>query len=118
MNPAIRRKALSEWRGYREPAPAKTARPVGDSLQEAMRALGLRDLVDEAKVAAAWREIAGDFVALHSMPASLKAGTLVIRVTQPSLRFELERQFRAVLMAKLQAHFGARVVRKLEFRVG
>ncbi len=118
MTPAIRKQALAEFRGYREPRPIRAARPVSDLVGSAMRGLGLGDLVDEGQVAAAWREIVGDFIALHSAPARLTGGTLTIRVLQPSLRFELERQWRGVILEKLKARFGGRVVRKLEFRVG
>lgn len=118
MNPAVRRRVLAEWRGNFEPAAEKPPAPAADVVSEALRGLGLGDLLDEGRVVAAWREIAGDFLATHSAPARLKDGVLVIRVLQPALRFELERAGRSDLLPRLQERFGKRTVRKLEFRIG
>lgn len=118
MNPAIRRRVLAEWRGNFEPPPEKPALPAGNSVPEAMRALGLGDLLDEDRVKQAWREIAGDFIALHTTPARLKDGVLVIHLLNSSLRFELDRAGRLELLPRLQQRFGKRTVRKLEFKIG
>lgn len=118
MNPAVRRRVLAEWRGNYEPPAEKPALAAGDLMPEAMRALGLSDLVEESRVTAAWREIAGDFIATHAVPASLKKGVLVIQLLNTSLRFELERAGRHELLPRLQEKFGKRTIRKIEFRIG
>jgi len=117
MTPALRRKVLAEWRGYREPAAQKPVTALADAVGATLRNLGLKDLLNEAEVLAAWREIVGDFIAAHSAPVRLVAGTLTVRVLQPSLRFELERQWRGVILEKLRIRFGTKIVRNITFRL-
>ena len=67
---------------------------------------------------AAWKEIVGDYLALHSSPSKLKDGVLYVRVMQPSIHFEMERRLKPQIVEKLRKRFGARVVRELRFRLG
>ena len=117
MTPALRRKVLAEWRGYREPTPGKPVTAVADLVGPTLRQLGLKDLMNEADVIAAWQEIVGSFIASNSAPVRLVAGTLTVRVLQPSLRFELERQWRGVILEKLRVRFGTKIVRQITFRL-
>lgn len=117
MTPALRQKVLAEWRGYREPATEKPAVRVADAIAPTLRNLGLKDLMNEADVIAAWRDIVGNFIAANSAPVRLVGGTLTVRVLQPSLRFELERQWRGTILEKLRERFGSRIVRQIAFRV-
>jgi hypothetical protein len=117
MTPALRRKVLAEWRGYREPPAQKPATTVSESVGPTLRSLGLKDLMNEADVISAWQEIVGNFIASNSAPVRLVAGTLTVRVLQPSLRFELERQWRGIILEKLRTRFGSKIVRQITFRV-
>jgi hypothetical protein len=117
MTPALRRKVLAEWRGYREPAAQKPAVQVSEAVGPTLRSLGLKDLMNEADVISAWQEIVGNFIASNSAPVRLVGGNLTVRVLQPSLRFELERQWRGVILEKLRARFGGKIVRQITFRV-
>jgi hypothetical protein len=117
MTPALRRKVLAEWRGYREPPAQKPATTVSESVGPTLRSLGLKDLMNEADVISAWQEIVGNFIASNSAPVRLVAGTLTVRVLQPSLRFELERQWRGIILEKLRSRFGSKIVRQITFRV-
>jgi len=117
MTPALRRKVLAEWRGYREPAAQKPVTSVSEAVGATLRSLGLKDLMNEADVISAWLEIVGPFIASNSTPVRLVGGQLTVRVLQPSLRFELERQWRGVILEKLRTRFGARIVRQITFRV-
>ena len=117
MTPALRLKVLAEWRGYREPRADKAAVQISDAMGPTLRNLGLKDLMNEADVIAAWQEIVGPFIATNSAPVRLVGGTLTVRVLQPSLRFELERQWRGTILERLRERFGARIVRNLAFRV-
>ena len=113
-----RRRVIAEFRGYREPRPLmERVQAVGAVVSKAMLALGLGERVREAEVLAAWKEIAGDFLATHSMPNRLKDGVLYVRVLQPSIHFELE-QMRRTIIDKLKVKFGARTVRDIRFRAG
>ena len=117
MTPALRRKVLAEWRGYREPPAQKAATPVSEAVGPTLRSLGLMDLMNEADVISAWEEIVGSFIASNSTPVRLVGGHLTVRVLQPSLRFELERQWRGVIMEKLRARFGGKIIRQITFRL-
>ena len=74
MTPALRQKVLAEWRGYREPLPQKAATSVTDAVGPTLRSLGLKDLMNEAEVVAAWEEIVGKFIASNSTPVRLFGG--------------------------------------------
>src|SRR5476651_1455921 len=117
MTPALRRKVLAEWRGYREPAAQKQALAISDAVAPTLRSLGLKDLMNEADVISAWQEIVGNFIASNSAPVRLVAGNLTVRVLQPSLRFELERQWGGIILEKLRARFGVKIIRQSTFRV-
>ena len=115
---SLRARAIAEWRGYAE------GRPVTDRMQslsalvgKTMQAFGLGELVRESEVLEAWKEIVGDYLALHTSPSKLKEGVLYVRVLQPSIHFEIERM-KGLIVEKLKKRFGARVVRELRFRLG
>ena len=119
MTPSLRARIIAEWRGMPEKAASRdTARPLGDALVRVMSALGLGDRLREDEVKKAWRDIVGEFLASHSSPSSLKDGVLTVRVLQPTLHFEFERNCRPQILAKLRERFGAKVVRDVRFRIG
>ena len=66
---------------------------------------------------AAWKELAGEFIARNSEPASVKGGHLVLRVTQPAMRFQLE-QIKPMLLARIRERFGADRIRSVKFTLG
>ena len=117
---AIRRKrVIAEWRGYTEPRPVMhRIHPVSALVGKAVQDLGLSELVREDEVLRAWKDVVGDFIAVHSAPSGLKDGVLSVRVLQPTIHFELERVWRPKIIEKLRARFGARTVRELRFRLG
>ena len=115
----LRARALAEWRGMPEISfPRDTARLLGEPLAKVMKALGLGDRLREEEVKSAWREIAGDFIAGQSSPDALRAGVLIVRVAQSPMLYELDRVWKAELLAKLKKRFGARTVREIKFRIG
>ena len=83
-----------------------------------MREIGKKIGPGEAVLAAAWKELAGEFLAEHTTPAKLIDGVLTVRVMHPTLRFELERRWKRELLEKLRTRFGPGVVRELAFRLG
>jgi hypothetical protein len=42
---------------------------------------------------------------------------LSIQVLQPSVRYELERNWKNEILAKLQARFGKKAIREIKFRI-
>ncbi len=112
---ALEARVLREWRGTYEVAdPHRNVREAGGALDAILKKLHLGEGLEEEKIREAWLEIAGSFIAKHTSPASLKRGVLTIKMTQPSMRFELE-QSKGMLLRKVQAHFSAQIVKKLQF---
>jgi predicted nucleic acid-binding Zn ribbon protein len=119
MTPGLRAKVLSEWRGYGEPAaPADRTRAVGQTIEEVMRGLGLEERVTEFQIVSAWKEIVGEWFALHTCPERIRDGVLYVRVVQSSVHFELDRNWKPTIVKKLKARIGAGRVREIRFRVG
>lgn len=119
MTPDTRARVLSEWRGYREqPALPDRTHSVHQTLEAVMRKLGLHERLTEAQILAAWKEIVGDWFALHTCPDRIRDGTLYVRVVQSSVLYELDRNWKPKIIQKLKARFGAKVIRDLRFRIG
>ena len=117
-NDPLRRRALAEWRRLEEPRPkADRCASVAELLQKVMPKLGLGERLGEQQVSAAWREVVGEFLALHSLPVGLSAGVLTVQVVQPSVRYELDRSWKRDILNKLQERFGKSVVRDIRFRL-
>jgi len=118
MTPATRRAALREWRGLPSVVPAKdrTAQ-VGDLLAKLLPKLGLEEKLDEQQVLEAWEEVVGHFLATHSKPVGLSAGTLLVQVLQPSVHYELDRVWKPKVLTRLQERFGRSKIRAIRFRL-
>jgi predicted nucleic acid-binding Zn ribbon protein len=119
VKPELRNRVLSEWRGL----PCMEERPdrfhaVATTLPGVMKRLGLQERLNEADVARAWREVVGEFLAAHSAPAGLRDGILIVHVLQPTVHFELERNWKAELLRKLRTRFGRNALRDIKFRLG
>jgi len=118
MNPKLRARAIAEWRGLAEPPPVRDARPLTDALVRVMSALGLGDRLREEEVKRIWKDVVGDFLAAHSNPVSVSGGVLIVRVLQPTLLYEFDRNLKPQIVQKLRAQFGAKTVRDIRFRIG
>lgn len=115
----LRARALAEWRGLPQtPLAQDRAVPVGDAVTKLMQSLGLQDRLRAEAVMGAWQEIVGEFVARHATPRQLKDGVLSVSVLQPTMCFELERNWKREILDKLKKRFGPRVVREIRFRIG
>jgi predicted nucleic acid-binding Zn ribbon protein len=114
----LRARVLAEWRGLDQP-PDKKDRclPVADVLQKLLPRLGLGERLGEEEVREAWSGIVGEFLATHATPVGLSGGVLSVQVLQPSVRYELERNWKARILEKLQGRFGKKTVREIRFRI-
>ncbi|MES2924922.1 MAG: DUF721 domain-containing protein [Verrucomicrobiota bacterium] len=114
----IREEILREWRGADEPADLDAGIHLAEKFVAAiLRAAGAEDGLNEDKVRATWKELAGDFIARHTEPISIKGGNLVLRVTQPALRFQLE-QMKPMLLARIREQLGEGRVKTIKFTIG
>ena len=115
---AIRRAILRDWRGGDDPPhPDERLHLPKEFLAGILRHAGATDGIDEERLRAMWKDVAGDFVARHATPVSLKNGCLTLHVLQPAIRFQLE-QTKTVLLKNIQEVAGAGVVKSIRFAVG
>lgn len=114
----IREEMLQEWRGAEEPADLNAGVHLAEKFITAiLRAAGAEDGLHEDQVRATWKELAGDFIAANTEPISVKAGNLVLRVTQPALRFQLE-QMKPMLLKRIRIQLGEDKVKSIKFTFG
>jgi len=118
MTPDLRARVLSEWRGYREWArPADRTQAVAATLEKVMSQLGLAERLTEGQILAAWKDIVGDWFALHTCPERIRNGVLYVRVVQSSVLYELDRNCKAAIIQKLKTRFGAKRIRDVRFQI-
>ena len=114
----IREEILREWRGAEEPADLNAGIHLAHKFVAAiLRSAGMEDGLNEDQVRATWKELAGDFIASHTEPISVKGGNLVLRVTQPALRFQLE-QMKPMLLKRIRIQLGEDKVKSIKFTLG
>jgi len=119
MHRYLRKRVIEEWRGLPEPDDkADRTVSIRTILDELATKLKCESLLREEEIIGAWREIVGDFFARHSRPFKLNQGTLIVNVLQPTLFYELERNYKSIILAKLKKRFGPRTIKELRFRFG
>lgn len=114
----IRSRILSEWRGGDEALDlhARVHR-AGAFIDAILKSAGLVEGIQEQELKAAWREIAGEFIARNTEPASVKNGVLVLRVTQPTMRFQLE-QMKPMLLTRIREQQETARIKSIKFTIG
>jgi predicted nucleic acid-binding Zn ribbon protein len=119
MPQSLRKHVIEEWRGLPESdeKPDRTL-AIREVLLQLAPKLGLESRLREEEIIAAWVEIVGGFFAQHSRPVRLNQGVLVVHVLQPTVLYELDRQWKSLILTKLKQRFGGKVIRELRFRVG
>jgi predicted nucleic acid-binding Zn ribbon protein len=114
----MRQEILGEWRGADEVAdPNSGIHTAGQFVHAILRSAGLEDGINEDQLRAAWKELAGDFIARHTEPLSVKGGHLVLRVTQPAMRFHLE-QMKPMLLVRIRSQLGEDRIKSVKFTLG
>lgn len=118
MNSKLRATLLEEWRGL----PQTEEKPdrmiaVAPVLEKLLAKLGISDRVDEDAILKSWKALVGEFLAEHSAPVGLKNGELLIRVTQPTVRYELDRVWKNRILTTMQAEFGKNKIRSIRFQL-
>lgn len=114
----IREEILREWRGCEEaPDLNEGIHKAEKFIATILKSAGLEDGLNEDQVRSAWKELAGDFIARHTEPISVKNGHLVLRVTQPAMRFHLE-QMKPMLLTRIRAQLGEERIKSVKFALG
>ena len=113
-----REELLREWRGCEEvPDLNDGVHAPTEFITAILRSAGLEDGLQEQQVRSVWKELAGDFIARHTEPVSVKSGHLVLRVTQPAMRFHLE-QMKPMLLTRVRAQLGENRIQSIKFTLG
>lgn len=114
----IHEELVSDWLGCEKPLNFnKNVSTAGDLVDEILRKQFLADSLDEEEVKAAWKEIAGEFIGANTEPVSAKEGSLILRVTQPAMRFHLE-QMKPELLQRIRERFGEDKIKSVRFSLG
>lgn len=114
----IREEILREWRGGDEADDLNKGIHLAEKWVNAvLRATGTDDGLHEDQVKNAWKELAGEFISKHAEPVSVKDGHLVLRVTQPAMRFHLE-QMKPMLLKRIREQLGESRVKTVKFTLG
>jgi predicted nucleic acid-binding Zn ribbon protein len=119
MPSSFRRRVIEEWRGLPEPDEnVDRTLSIREVLSQLAPKLGLEARLREEEIISAWVEIVGEFFGKHSRPVRLHQGVLVVNVLQPTVLYELDRQWKSLILGKLKARFGGKPIRELRFRLG
>ena len=117
-NSRIRNKLLTEWRGGIDPPhPARNIHEPSEYLDDLLKVVGLSDGVDEGRLKEVWGKVAGEFVAKHTVPESIRGGTLVLKLVQPAMKFHLQ-QMSGKLLENLHRELGKDTVKQIVFKIG
>lgn len=115
---SIREEILEEWRGGEEATDLNAGIHIAETFVAAiLRAAGAEDGLNEEQVRATWKELAGEFIAAHTQPVSVSGGILMLRVTQPAMRFHLD-QMKGDLLKRIQEQLGENRIKGIKFSHG
>lgn len=114
----IREEILREWRGCDEAIDTNAGVTIAEKwIRNVLKSVGAGDGLDEEVVRSTWKELAGEFIASHTEPVSVRNGHLVLRVTQPAMRFHLE-QLKPMLLTRLREQLGEQRIKSVKFTLG
>lgn len=113
----MRALTLRQWR-HGDPVkdPKRNIHHASEHLDELLKEVGATSDLEAAQLNDAWAKVAGEFIAKNAKPESLKRGVLVLRVVQPTLKFQLE-QMKAKLLQNFRRELGEGVVKKIVLRI-
>jgi predicted nucleic acid-binding Zn ribbon protein len=94
--------------------PRRSTEALGGVLQRALERHGLSRWLDRQVLMAAWRDAAGEELALRAQPTSLCGATLHLLVQDHRWRDQID-ALRAMLLERLNRRLGRRAVRDLQY---
>jgi predicted nucleic acid-binding Zn ribbon protein len=114
----IHEELMSEWLGCEKPLGLnENITAAADWIDSILKKQFFAESLNEEDVKTAWKEVAGDFIGANTEPVSVKDGHLVLRVTQPAMRFHLE-QLKPELLRKIKERFGKDKIKSIKFSLG
>ena len=113
-----RARILIEWLVWLNPRnPSRNIHQPSEFVDGLLKSIGVSDGVDEQHLKEVWANVAGQFVAQHTVPESIRGGVLVLRVLQPTMKFHLQ-QMSTKLLENLHRVLGKNTVKKGVFKIG
>ncbi len=113
-----RAKILTEWRGGIDPpSSARNIHKPDEFLTDLLKVIGLSEGIEEERLKEVWDRVAGEFVARHTVPESIRDGILILRVLQPTMKFHLQ-QMSGKLLENLRRELGTDSIKQVIFKIG
>ncbi len=84
-------------------------KPIGEALKAFLNAQKWSGKYESHQLKADWAKIVGDFVAQQTEKVEIRNKKIFIRVSQPTLRYELLMQKTSIIY-RVNSHFGKRVI--------
>ena len=103
--------------------PSPTKKVIGPSLSakcliNSHRSWGLKADCARRKSWLCGLKSSAIFSRRHSRPTKLHQGILIVNVLQPTVLYELDRQWKALILTRLKGRFGGKLIKELRFRLG
>ena len=90
---------------------------VADMVPKIMAQYGLGERLQMEEIAAAWREVVGDFIARQTQPDSVSRNVLIVRVLQPTIHHAMMME-KGKILKKLTEKLGKKAVKDIRFKHG
>lgn len=87
----------------------RKVKPVSDIVAELLRSQGLETPLMQRRLIESWESVAGEVVARYTESKFIKNQTLMVKITNPALRSDLN-MMRTILKDKLNAAVGSQVI--------
>ncbi len=114
----LRHALITSWRGVPDgPLIDMPVRNAADLATQIVAQFGINDRLRLEDVAAAWREVVGDYLAQNSCPDTINRNVIIVRVLQPAIHHALMME-KAKILKRLIAKLGAKAVKDIRFRHG
>lgn len=114
----LRHALIADWRGLPDgPLLDHPVVTVADLVPKIVAQTDVAGRLLLEEVAAAWREVVGEFIARQTSPDSISRNVLLVRVLQPTVHHALTME-KPRILKKLAAKLGSKAVRDLRFKHG
>lgn len=92
----------------------RKAKPIGDLLNEYLRAEGLETPLLQKRLIDSWPVVMGAAISRYTDSVFIKNQTLFVKISSPSLRADLS-MMRAGIVKRLNSHAGSDVIADVRF---
>lgn len=113
----LRRDWYGVERGRSEIAARQTAPvPISDALDNAVRTILPRSVIQLGKIRSVWNDIVGKVNARNTSPCFLRDGILYVEISHPAYRMALDTpRVKKLMLEKLAGHFGDELCTQIKF---